>query len=282
MSTGEQLFRIAELGRAPGIRALSYECREGPDAARREERHDSFCIALVRRGRFTYHLDGKARALGPGSFFLGNTGGEYSCSHDHDGGDDCLAFEYSADVLADVAREAGLRASSHTFFRLPALPSIPRVEPVIWQLSRGASVEEAAYEVAFAVMSELAGLTPPTRAPSARDFDRANDAMTFIEAHATSEDLALDDACRHVGASPFHFLRTFKSVVGITPHQYLVRQRVRHAAALLRDSALPVTEVALEAGFGDLSNFIRTFRGVYGRSPRAFRQAPSAIARFAK
>jgi AraC family transcriptional regulator len=46
---------------------------------------------------------------------------------------------------------------------------------------------------------------------------------------------------------------------------------VRHAARLLLETRLPVTEVAFEAGFGDLSNFIRTFRKATGRSPRAFR-----------
>ncbi|HEX9602943.1 MAG TPA: helix-turn-helix domain-containing protein [Myxococcales bacterium] len=56
-----------------------------------------------------------------------------------------------------------------------------------------------------------------------------------------------------------------------TPHQYLVGARLRRAARLLLTTSLPVTEVALEAGFGDLSNFIRTFRRAAGRSPRAFR-----------
>jgi AraC-like DNA-binding protein len=69
----------------------------------------------------------------------------------------------------------------------------------------------------------------------------------------------------------YHFLRAFRGATGTTPHQYLVAARLRRAARLLLTTALPVTEVALEAGFGDLSNFIRTFRRAAGRSPRAFR-----------
>ena len=73
--------------------------------------------------------------------------------------------------------------------------------------------------------------------------------------------------------SPYHFLRLFSRVLGVTPHQYLVRSRLRHAARLLADDSRPITEVAFEVGFGDLSNFVRTFRRAAGVSPRRFRQA---------
>lgn len=57
----------------------------------------------------------------------------------------------------------------------------------------------------------------------------------------------------------------------MTPHQYLVRSRLRHAARLLADEERPVTDIAYEVGFGDLSNFVRTFHRAAGVSPRRFR-----------
>jgi AraC family transcriptional regulator len=69
-------------------------------------------------------------------------------------------------------------------------------------------------------------------------------------------------------------LRLFSQVLGVTPHQYLVRSRLRHAARLLADDReRPVTEVALDVGFADLSNFVRTFHRAAGVSPGAFRKA---------
>lgn len=62
-------------------------------------------------------------------------------------------------------------------------------------------------------------------------------------------------------------------MLGVTPHQYLVRSRLRHAARLLADDDRPVTDVAFEVGFADLSNFVRTFHRAAGVSPRGFRQA---------
>ena len=83
----------------------------------------------------------------------------------------------------------------------------------------------------------------------------------------------LEDAAAQADISPFHFLRLFSDVLGVTPHQYLVRSRLRHAARLLADDDRSVTDVAYDVGFGDLSNFVRTFHRAAGVSPLRFRQA---------
>jgi AraC-like DNA-binding protein len=62
-------------------------------------------------------------------------------------------------------------------------------------------------------------------------------------------------------------------VIGVTPHQYLVRSRLRHAARRLADEESSITDIAFDVGFGDLSNFVRTFHRAAGVSPRGFRQA---------
>ena len=58
-------------------------------------------------------------------------------------------------------------------------------------------------------------------------------------------------------------------MLGVTPHQYLVRSRLRRAARLLADGARSISDVAFDVGFGDLSNFVRTFHRAAGVSPRA-------------
>jgi AraC-like DNA-binding protein len=73
------------------------------------------------------------------------------------------------------------------------------------------------------------------------------------------------------GLSRYHFLRAFKSVTGVTPHQWVLRARLRDAAHRLATSRSPVTEIAFDAGFTDLSNFIRGFVAKYGVSPRKYR-----------
>jgi AraC-like DNA-binding protein len=71
----------------------------------------------------------------------------------------------------------------------------------------------------------------------------------------------------------------------VTPHQYLVRRRLVQAAAMLLDTGAPITAIAYDVGFGDLTHFIRSFGRAFGCSPRAFRGAgglPIAAARNAE
>ena len=71
--------------------------------------------------------------------------------------------------------------------------------------------------------------------------------------------------------SPYHFLRTFQSLTGTTPHQYLLRLRLRRAALRLRTEKARIVDIALESGFNDVTNFNRTFRAEFGVNPRAYR-----------
>src|SRR3546814_19258688 len=78
---------------------------------------------------------------------------------------------------------------------------------------------------------------------------------------------------READRSAFHFLRLFVRVLGVTPHQYLLRARLRRAARLLLEDTRPLIDVAYDAGFNDVSNFVRSFRRAAGVPPPRFRPA---------
>jgi AraC-like DNA-binding protein len=119
----------------------------------------------------------------------------------------------------------------------------------------------------------VSGRTLPKPDARARDRRRAVDAALWVDENS-HEPIDLDRIARASGLSAFHFLRLFASVLGVTPHQYLVRSRLRHAARLLADDdQRSITDVALDVGFGDVSNFVRTFHRAAGVSPRRFRLA---------
>lgn len=94
----------------------------------------------------------------------------------------------------------------------------------------------------------------------------------WMDANA-HEQIGLENAAEEAGLSTFHFLRLFRDVLGVTPHQYLVRARLRRAARLLAEEERSITDIALDVGFADLSNFVRTFGRAAGVSPRDFRRA---------
>jgi AraC-like DNA-binding protein len=98
------------------------------------------------------------------------------------------------------------------------------------------------------------------------------EAALWLEARC-DEPIDLDRTAAQSGLTAFHFLRLFSAVLGVTPHQYLVRCRLRRAARLLAQDGGSVTDVGLAVGFNDLSNFVRTFHRAAGVSPGGFRRA---------
>lgn len=95
-------------------------------------------------------------------------------------------------------------------------------------------------------------------------------ALELIE-ERYSEPITLDDAARAAGYSRCHFSKVFRERLGVCFVSYLGRVRLRRAAELLTRTEMPVTRVALEVGFNDLSHFERVFRTTYRRSPTKYR-----------
>lgn len=108
------------------------------------------------------------------------------------------------------------------------------------------------------------------RPPSPRDQRRITETLRRIEAQA-DEPLSLATLAGSVAMSPYHFLRTFRQVVGMTPHQFVLRTRMHRAAVRLQRTDDAVSSIAFAAGFNDLSTFNHRFRRVMGTSPSAYR-----------
>ena len=81
------------------------------------------------------------------------------------------------------------------------------------------------------------------------------------------------------GVSEAHFARSFRDAFGVPPHRYLLTRRLERAIALLRETDLPITEVAFQTGWKSLGTFGRTFRDVLGESPSQLRARAQATYR---
>ncbi len=87
-----------------------------------------------------------------------------------------------------------------------------------------------------------------------------------------NEPISIDDVAAISCLSKFHFLRLFKIAYGTTPHQFLNEVRVDHAKALLKNTNIAVTDIALQTGFRDASSFSRMFYNQVGAYPTQFRR----------
>jgi AraC family transcriptional regulator len=91
--------------------------------------------------------------------------------------------------------------------------------------------------------------------------------------HAKLEDdLSLDEMAQSVGLSTAHFARMFRKSTGETPHQFVLRQRIERAKAMLRAPNSRVLDVAVACGFKTQQHFAQVFRDVWGVSPTEYRQ----------
>jgi AraC-like DNA-binding protein len=262
---------VTTLLRRGSIAAIDYRCAAGPGDRPFVERHDGFSLSYVRKGSFGCRSRGRAFELVAGSMLVGYPGDEYVCTHDHASGDECLSFQLAPALVETIggAREVWRRVS------VPPVPELMVLGELAQAAAAGASdigLDEAGIVLAARFVAQVGGSERRAPETSARDRCRAVRAALWIDDHA-AEPIDLERAAAEAGLSPFHFLRLFARVLGVTPHQYLVRARLRHAARLLAGGARSVTEVALDVGFADLSNFVRTFHRAAGVSPRRFRRA---------
>lgn len=256
-----------------GWRVHDVVCTHGPQDRPFEEQHTDVSIAAVTAGTFQYRTRQGRATLVPGSLLLGNAGACFECGHAHAIGDRCLAFHYTPDFFEAVAVDVpGARRMDFATANLPPLdallPLLTEAE-VALDAGDGDAFEELALRFAGAALTLQTPAASESQ-PSARDERRITAAVRRIDGAAHAP-LTLTALARDAGMSAFHFLRTFRRVTGMTPHQFILRTRLQRAARRLRQSRDAITAIAFEAGFNDLSTFNRRFRRLMGASPRAYR-----------
>lgn len=257
--------------RSTSISVIDNRCEMGPADVPFLERHDGFSVSYVRKGSFGYRARGASFELVAGSILVGHPGEEYMCTHDHVHGDECLSFFLAPEMVEMI----GGRTEVWRTGGVPPLSELMVLGELAQSAAEGrsdAGLDEVGLLFAARFVDVVSGQQRGRPEGAARDRRRAVEAALWIDA-SSHEPIDLEGAAAEAGLSPFHFLRLFSSVLGVTPHQYLIRSRLKRAARLLADDGRSITDVAFEVGFGDLSNFVRTFHRAAGVSPRTFRQA---------
>ncbi|RDU97171.1 helix-turn-helix transcriptional regulator [Trinickia dinghuensis] len=253
-------------------------CTCGPGDRAFEERHGAYCIALVAAGVFEYRSETGRALMTPGAVMLGNAGECFECGHRHRAGDRCIAFRYRPEYFERLYADAGGTGRAPSFCAARIEPS-RALAPFVAAASAGVTVpdlaglawDEVALALAVRVMPFTGGAPASDAKPVAHAaLARVVDTVRRIE-EAPDVELGLDTLADEAGLSPYHFLRTFERATGVTPHQYILRARLRAAAERLADAPGKIVDVALDCGFADLSNFNRAFRAEFGVTPRAYR-----------
>lgn len=250
-------------------------CTLGPRDRPFEEFHSCASVAIVIAGTFQYHSHTGREMMTPGSLLLGSTGQSFECGHEHGTGDRCLVFSYAPELFEHIAVETG-GSGRKPAFKASRVPPLRELSPLITAastaLSRSAQApwDELSLQLAARTLELDKGASPSGSRTETGATARVTRVVRMME-HDPAAPHDIATLAREARLSPYHFLRTFQSLTGITPHQYLRRLRLRWAATRLSTESAKVLDIALDCGFGDISNFNRNFRAEFGISPRTHR-----------
>jgi AraC-like DNA-binding protein len=271
------------IARGPGWTVSDVVCTSGPRDRAFEEQHTGFSIAIVAAGTFQYRSTKGQELMTPGSLLLGNPGQRFECGHEHAEGDRCLSFYYAPDYFENLAADCGLRAGRPALqaLRLPPAREFSRLtvqgcSALANQLDSESTDWEGLGICLAAQAMRLAGNVGSRATSAPSSLGRVTRVIRSIEQRFDTT-LDLRSLSQQAGLSPYHFLRTFEHLTGVTPHQFLLRARLREAATRLTLLSSKIIDIALDCGFADVSNFNRAFRKEFGVSPRQYRVRPFQV-----
>ena len=263
-------------------------CTRGPQDLPFEEQHSQVSIAIVVAGTFQYRdatrYGARRELMTPGSLLLGNSGQYFECGHEHGFGDRCISFQYDPGYFERIAADAvGTAKPSFRVLRVPPLRALSL------QVSRACAAlvvrdtfppcspiaqigwEELSVQLAARALQLSAGFSPDANNAPPGAAANVTKIVRRIERHP-DRGFSIGSLARDADLSPYHFLRVFERVTGVTPHQYVLRARLREVAIRLLESPAKILDIALDCGFGDVSNFNRAFRSEFRQSPREYRR----------
>jgi AraC-like DNA-binding protein len=251
-------------------------CTSGPQDRPFEEQHQWVSIAVVVAGSFQYRSGSKQALMTPGSLLLGSAGESFKCGHDHAMGDRCVAFWYQPEYFERISSDAGVHRPKAKFAEV-RIPAVRDLSPMVTRACGGINGKTAQWEelaIRLAGMAaQLANGVPPGMEDPLPSAQRATTRVLRMLEEEPQANWTLERMAEAAGLSPYHFLRMFEAVAGVTPHQFVLRSRLRNAAMEIASAgSKKVVDIALGCGFGDVSNFNRAFKRELGVSPREWRK----------
>jgi AraC family transcriptional regulator len=256
-------------------------------AVERPIRHPSLIYHLSRPTEVTRKLEGAAREtalIGPRRICL--TPGEATAQWQHAGHPEILQVYLRQSVYEAAVSE--IYGCDTTGAEL--VPRFAILDPLLEQLAiaignalRDGNADDGLYIDTIAQMMAVhLARTHSTRSRPARILParplagwKMRRVIEFIEDNLEG-DLSLEAMAAEVDISPLYLARAFKAAVGQSPHQYVLGRRLERAKELLRNTELPVVDVALSAGFSSQSHLSHWFIRQVGVSPAVYRRQGTA------
>jgi AraC-like DNA-binding protein len=246
------------------------ECCVGHTCFKSERQYDKAGIGIMISGSCDYRAQGGSITGVPGTIMFANVGEYFRVRHLESHDIRRLVVWYDRAFLEQIADAYGLGESRFQVATLPPGKIASSLFAQMRALARGRiDSEDAACALAFAALT-ISDEHRSDQAASTRDRERILSVVGYIGeafAHACS----IDELAAVSGLSRYHFMRRFKAVTGLSVNQYVINTRLRAAAALITETKAPISEIAFDVGFNDISHFNTCFRTMFKCTPRRMR-----------
>jgi AraC-like DNA-binding protein len=194
---------------------------------------------------------------------------------------DAPAMEYDCLVLplgqGDPQLVISMSIDGYTFDRLlgPGETAIiPSGAPSHWHWISNRPGETLQIQLSPQLVPRISGFKDVRLRKGGMAPHKLRQTITLIcELLDQQDDVALAKVAEKVGMSYFHFSRAFKRSMGLSPINYIIRERIERAKKLLAETEAPIAEIALRAGFSSQSHFTTSFRKLAGVTPSSFRRS---------
>ncbi|WP_025111486.1 AraC family transcriptional regulator [Pseudomonas sp. H1h] len=246
---------------------------DGREVCYARHSHAHFSIGAITAGRSIYVHEHAQFEVAAGTVVLMNPGDVHACNPIDDQPWSYLMLYVETPWLTDLQHQLGFSAElafrrfSSTHLNDPRLfRELQGLYDTLVDEQQDALRKQSA---AVEFFSDLQGHLNPAERPLREPNFKLERAADFIRERCTAL-LSLDDICTAAQLSPSYLIRAFKLHYGMTPHAFLVNQRIQFARERLRNGQL-IADVALEAGFADQAHFQRAFKQYLAATPGQYR-----------
>ena len=274
------------LHRSDFYRVNDFICHCDRCSVSQPEYNKSLFISFIRKGFFEYQTFRRDDEMHVGRLLISKPGYEHITRHIDGQPDTTTGFEFRADFFhmlqEQYAKEAGwfLKNNDIHSLMLRSNPGLDYLHHRILQTVKQKEVsrlrvDEMVMELVERVMTVISGSTqkvePIDNSLKQFHLGTIENAKEFILQHF-SEDISLHRLAQHCHVSPFHFSRIFKTIMNVSPHQYLSEVRLNNARVLLTTTNEPVTDIAFACGYNSIEHFATAYRQRFKINPSRYRK----------
>lgn len=263
-------------------RIADFRCRCTDCVTSKPEYSNSFCISFVRKGNFLFNVFRHSLDSYSGCVLVTKPGYERTVTHTHAVPDECTIFDFKNDFYKELLEQYG----NLKFFRDNDLHStlvktsaeteflhFHILRRILTNSAGKLETDNLVMDIIEKILLSITDYQPDLKISAKLKRNHLltiERAKEYITGHF-ADDISLAEIAGYCFVSPFHFSRIFKTFTSYSPHRFLLFIRLKHAELLLKDTSLPVADIAFSSGFNSIEHFTSAFRQQYHHPPATYR-----------